>query len=219
METKKVTFKKIFFYALFALAMAYLESAIVVYLRLLYYPTGFQFPMIPIPSQIALIETGREAATLIMIWAAARLNGQTFKERFALFCFVFGIWDLAYYGWLFLFIGWPGFWLEWDILFLIPVPWIAPWLAPALVSTGLIVVSFLVLRRPQRFPRKIFTRTEWKIVLSGAGLILASFFWQTKHVVQGGIPDSYPWPLFLAGYLIGLWPVLHVFFRKPVAKA
>jgi len=209
MRIEKMPLKTVFWYALFALAMAYLESAVVVYLRLLYYPAGFQFPMIPIPSQIAIIETGREAATLIMIWAVARIGRNAFKERFTLFCFIFGIWDLAYYAWLYLFIGWPGFWLEWDILFLIPVPWIAPWLAPALVSIGLIGVSLTILFSPERFPESIFSSSEWRMVLFGGILILASFFWQTKNILEGGIPVYFPWPLFGIGYGIGIWPFLH----------
>ncbi len=209
-----MSLKTIFWYVLFALAMAYLESAIVVYLRLLYYPAGFHFPMIRIPTQIAIIETGREAATLLMIWAAARLYGQTFREHFALFCFIFGIWDLAYYGWLYLFIGWPGFWLEWDILFLIPVPWIAPWLAPALVSVGLIMVSLFVLLLPRRFSKNIFTKAEWILVIFGGVLILASFFRQSGKVLEGGIPAYFPWPLFGIGYFVGLWPFLFRFLKK-----
>ena len=196
--------KKIWLYTLFAVAMAYLESAIVVYLRLLYYPSGFQFPMIPIPSLVAAIEIGREVATLVMLWAVARTAGQNFKERFALFCFTFGVWDLFYYIWLKLFLNWPGTWLEWDILFLIPLPWIGPWLAPALVSVGLIVVSVIILIHPQRFSERIYNKPEWILVLFGGAIILASFFWQTKNVLEGRIPDYYPWWLFFTGFLVGI---------------
>jgi len=211
-----MSLKKIAAVVLFSATMAYLESAIVVYLRLLYYPAGFQFPMITIPLQIAVIEIGREAATLIMLWTFAQIAGKNFRERFSLFCFTFGVWDLFYYGWLNLFILWPDSWLDWDILFLIPLPWIAPWLAPALVSIGLIGVSLTILLFPQRFPEKIFTLPEWILVISGGIVILASFFWQTKNVLEGGIPVYFPWPLFGFGYGIGLWPLLHRFFRKPV---
>ena len=200
--------KTILWALLFAIAMAYLESAIVVYLRLLYYPAGFHFPMKTIPLRIMLIEIGREAATLMMLWSVARLGGKNFRERFSLFCFTFGVWDLFYYTWLFLFIGWPGSWLEWDILFLIPLPWIAPWLAPALISLGLIIVSLFVLLIPRRFAENIFIRTEWILVISGGLLILASFFWQTGNVLEGGIPDYFPWPLFGIAYFVGLGPFL-----------
>jgi hypothetical protein len=43
--------------------MAYLESAVVVYLRALYYPRGFTFPLAPMPPGMVAIEMGREAAT------------------------------------------------------------------------------------------------------------------------------------------------------------
>ena len=51
----------------FALAMGYLESAVVVYLRELYYPEGFDFPMKEMSRILAVTELFREAATLIMI--------------------------------------------------------------------------------------------------------------------------------------------------------
>lgn len=206
--------KKILLLFLFAIAMAYLEAAIVVYLRLLYYPSGFSFPMLVIPTHVALIEIGREISTLVMIWAFAMLLGQNFKEKFCLFCLTFGIWDLFYYIWLFVQISWPGAWLEWDILFLIPLPWIAPWLAPALVSVALIVCSLIFLLRPQQFLDSIFNRYEWGIVILGGLLILASFFWQTKNVLNQGIPDYYPWWLFGIGYFSGI-----LVFLKRMLKA
>lgn len=207
--------KKIALLLLFAIAMAYLESAIVVYLRMLFYAGGFHFPMRVIPARVAAIEIGREAATLLMLWAVARISGKNFKERFALFCFAFGVWDLFYYFWLKLFINWPASWLEWDILFLIPQPWIAPWLAPALVSAGLILVSLTILVvRPQRFKETIFSIREWALVLFGGAIILASFFQQTGTILNGGIPAYFPWWLFIFGFTLGLAPFFQRLFRK-----
>jgi hypothetical protein len=37
--------KTIIWLAVFSMAMGYLESAVVVYLRKLYYPDGFKFPL------------------------------------------------------------------------------------------------------------------------------------------------------------------------------
>jgi hypothetical protein len=46
---------------IYAVAMAYVESAVVVYLRALYYPHGFDLPLVPMPPAMVAIETGREA--------------------------------------------------------------------------------------------------------------------------------------------------------------
>lgn len=205
-------FKKIIVLSIFGVAMAFLEAAVVVYLRALYYPDGFQFPMEIISGRIAATEIGREAATLLMLWAIAQLSGKNFKERFSYFCFSFGLWDLFYYFWLKVLINWPVEWLEWDILFLIPAPWIAPWLVPALVSLAMISASLIVLFNPHRFLKNIFSRMEWFLVLSGAAIIMVSFFYQTLNVLNGAIPEHYPWWIFLTGFLLGLG----IFFRRTV---
>ncbi|HGY56385.1 MAG TPA: hypothetical protein ENK44_11810 [Caldithrix abyssi] len=204
----------LFTYLIFGIAMAYLESAIVVYLRLLYYPDGFQFPLIQIPLPVALTEIGREAATIVMLWFVARMGGRTFKERFALFIFSFGIWDIFYYIWLKVLINWPHSWLEWDILFLIPLPWVGPWLAPALVSAGFLFAAYCILNYPQKFPDKILSKGEWWLEIAAAVLILASFFWETAKVLQGGIPEYYPWLLFVLAYVTGLTVFFKRYFRK-----
>lgn len=49
----------------FALAMGYMESTAVVYLRALYYPQGFTFPLKEMAQQLVMTEFFREAATLI----------------------------------------------------------------------------------------------------------------------------------------------------------
>ncbi len=195
--------RRLVLYAVFAVAMAYLETAVVVYLRLLYYPEGFSFPMKMIPPRVALIELGREAATLIMLWYVAKITADRFKEKFALFVYTFGIWDIFYYLWLKVLINWPVSWTEWDILFLIPLPWIAPWLAPVLVSIGLIVGAVAVFHYPQRFTEKIFNPKEWLGMITSAALILASFFTETPEILRQGVPDDYSWWLFFIGYGMG----------------
>ncbi len=200
----------LFTYFVFSAAMAYLEAAIVVYLRFLYYPQGFHFPLIQIPSFVAITEIGREAATIIMLWFVSRMAGHNFKERFALFIYSFGVWDIFYYVWLKVLLNWPQSLLEWDILFLIPLPWVGPWLAPVIISFGFIAAAWLIINHPQKFPDKILSKGEWVIEISAAALILLTFFWETGKVLHGGIPDYYPWPLFAAAYIMGIV----VFIRK-----
>lgn len=202
--------KPLFDYTLFAIAMAYLETVIVIYLRLLYYPEGFHFPLIFIPPKIALIEIGRETATIIMLWMVARLAAENFRQRFAYFIFTFAVWDIFYYIWLKVLINWPQQWLEWDILFLIPVPWVAPWIAPVIVSVAFIVVAIIILNYPERFKTNIFSSGEWILMIIAGLVMIGSFIWEMKPVVAGKIPQDFPWWLFIMGMVLGIG----VFYKR-----
>ena len=191
-------------YLVFGIAMAYLESAVVVYLRLLYYPEGFRFPLKITTPPITIIEMGREAATLVMLWFAAEMSYRQFKEKFALFIFTFGVWDIFYYVWLKIFQNWPVSMFDWDVLFLIPVPWSSPWLAPVLFSTALIFAAILILYYPERFAEKILKKEEWIVEFFCAALIMLTFFWNTLSILKGRTPDDYQWWLFLSAIIVGL---------------
>ncbi|MFL5518613.1 MAG: hypothetical protein ACJ8DJ_20850, partial [Gemmatimonadales bacterium] len=137
--------------------MAYVEAAVVVYLRAIYYPHGFAFPLAPMAPDTVAIEIGREAATLVMLLGVAMLAGTERRDRFLTFWVSFGVWDLFYYVWLWLLVGWPPSLLTWDVLFLIPVPWTGPVLAPVTVSILLVVGGLLLWTKgargePVRFP-------------------------------------------------------------------
>ena len=129
----------------FAVWMAYLESAVVVYLRELYFPEGFSFPIKIMPLTLSLIEIGREVATIFMLLSIAYLSSKKSWSRFAYFMIAFGIWDIWYYIWLKIFLNWPSSLLTWDLLFLIPVPWVGPVLAPVIVSVSLVGAGVLIL--------------------------------------------------------------------------
>ena len=125
----------------YAVAMAYVESAIVVYLRRLYYPQGFDFPLGIIDIPTLLLELGREAATIVMLATVGIAAGRTKVGKFAYFLFLFGIWDIWYYIWLKVFVDWPASLLTWDVLFLIPVPWFAQiWFPVAVSSLSVVAV-------------------------------------------------------------------------------
>lgn len=190
--------------AVYATAMAFVESAVVVYLRAIYYPDGFAFPIVLIADRMALIEIGREAATLTMLLSVAWLAGRDRWERFLLFCFMFGVWDILYYVWLWAFLGWPSSLLTWDILFLIPVPWIGPVLAPVLVSLALIAGSVALLRAKARGAVLRFARWHWTLAIAGGLLVLLSFMIDHRVVVEGLIPHPFRWGLFLSGLAIAV---------------
>jgi hypothetical protein len=127
---------RLFVAALFGIAFGFVEAAIVIYLRTaagLMPPRGnqvFVFPM-----RLWRIEFFREAATMVMLGAIAWFVGQKLRERVVAFLWIFAFWDLLYYVWLRLAIGWPQSFLSPDLLFLIPVPWFAQVWFPILVSS------------------------------------------------------------------------------------
>lgn len=160
---------------IFSIAMALLESAVVIYLRALYYPDGFAFPMKPIDDLIGLTELLREAATLIMLAGIGYLTGKTALERRGWFMIAFGIWDIFYYVFLYLILQWPGNISDMDILFLIPVAWYGPVYAPCLISMALMGFgSLMVYNAHQSFP---LSPGRWSKALFylGCVIILGSF--------------------------------------------
>ncbi len=196
--------KKIILSSLFAISMAYLESSIVVYLRELYYPEGFGFPLKEIPLHILVTEIGREAATILMLFAYAKSIGRNGREVFAYFAFNFGMWDIWYYLWLKLLIDWPVSILEWDILFLIPVPWIGPVLAPVLVSAGLIMAGYIILRFEYKKRPVLLRKTDWLLEVIAGCIIIASFLTNATSFEVDFTPETYHWWLFFTGFVPGL---------------
>nr|MBC8205040.1 hypothetical protein [FCB group bacterium] len=171
---------------IFSIAMAYLESAVVVYLRMLYYPDGFTFPIVLIETRTALIELGREAATIVMLYGVARLTYKKALHRFCAFMFCFGVWDICYYFWLYVFLKWPPGLLTWDILFLIPVPWLGPVIAPVIVSISMIVSAVIIIKIEER--GKVF-HNNWRhwvaAVIGGVGSILS--FSKNFYIIPAGL--------------------------------
>jgi hypothetical protein len=189
---------------IFAIAMAYLEAAVVVYLRAIYYPEGFAFPLVEIIPFHLWTEIGREAGTIIMFWAVAQLLAQNRREWFAYFAFNFAIWDIWYYIWLKILLNWPQSLLDWDILFLIPLPWVGPVLAPLLVSVALITAALIILSREEN-QRPIHLGLGGWLLEGLAGLIIiTSFCTNTGCIIDRSMPESYPWWIFIIGMGLGM---------------
>ena len=188
----------------FAIAMAYLESAVVVYLRALYYPRGFDFPIVPMPGNMVGVEVAREAATIVMLFVAGRLGAATGWQRFAGFMFLFGVWDIFYYVWLKVLLAWPASLGTWDILFLIPVPWLGPVWAPIVISISLILAALAIEHTVKR-GRTIRVIVLERIALVAAGLlVILSFTLDWKLAMTGGRPERFPAAIFWAGEVLGL---------------
>ncbi len=138
--------------ALFAVGMAYVESAVVTYLRFLYYPDEFVVVAADAVGEMSLvalrIEVGREAATILMLVTVSLLAARrNWWERLAYFLWAFAVWDVFYYIWLFVLLRWPPDLMTLDILFLIPRIWVAPVVLPIAVSGIMMVVAATILRR------------------------------------------------------------------------
>jgi hypothetical protein len=219
----------------FAFAMGVLEGIVAIYLRDIYYPEGFSFPLIPLPSRAVLIEITREAATIMMLAAVGYVAGRSGMERLALFVYVFGVWDIVYYGTLLLVIGWPPSLMTWDVLFLIPVTWLGPVLAPLVCSCTMMVLTVSVERRLAQRAVVTATPVEYVACLAGAALILLSFLWESGRLIIGGgflsrlltlaedpgfrdvvsrhVPTDYPWSLFIAGEGLILFSIFAFLYR------
>jgi hypothetical protein len=207
--------KRYVWLSLFAVAMAYLESAVVVYLREIYYPNGFQFPVILVPLWIAAIELGRELATVLMILGVAVLASRDRLESFLHFSYLFGVWDIFYYLWLKVFLNWPESLLTWDILFLIPLPWLGPVLAPVLVAIGLVAGSITLLRyRSKGIPVEI-PMWGWVLEVLAGVVVIVSFIWEFRVVLEERVPTSFPWAIYAAGMTLGLVVFFLVVRRIP----
>ncbi len=131
----------------FSIAMGYLETTVAYYQRIiLNIPVDYDLKEVPYftPTHL-LIEQVREATTIIMLFAFALLIGKTIKEKFAIFFLTFGIWDIFYYIFYYILLRWPPSLLTLDLLFLIPVPWVAAVWVPVSTSIFLIVFSSVVI--------------------------------------------------------------------------
>jgi len=222
----------------FSIAMGFLETAVVVYLRKIYYPDGFAFPLTPVGNNMAITEFFREAATIIMLAGIGIIAGKNASQKFAFFVYCFAVWDIFYYVFLKLLLGWPDSLFTWDILFLIPVPWVGPVLAPCLVSLTMIVLTLSVLYFQEKGCNAHLKRKEWFLIITGGVIVVYSFisdylnYISDKHLtsniwtiagkrnmfdeVAHYVPVSYNWWLFSAGEIIVL---LGIFvFVKRVSK-
>jgi hypothetical protein len=135
--------------AIFGIAMAHLEGVVVVYLRKVLGISDLDSnkeSIEKLSSRYLNIEKSREAATIIMLIVIAYLAGVTWIERGVFFLWTFAFWDLFYYISLYILIKWPPTFSTTDVLFLIPIPWIAPvWFPIVISSITIITIAILIL--------------------------------------------------------------------------
>ncbi len=230
---------RLFWASLFAVAMGFLEAAVVIYLRKLYYPEGFEFPMVPMGQEVMITELLREIATILMLLSIGGVMARTALERFAWFLFCFGVWDIVYYIGLWGVLGWPDSWATWDVLFLLPVPWFGPVYAPIVVALGLILLGLILIQARRYDAAFQVQRKEWLLMIGGALVIVLSFVLDhARYVLQDHsigalftfsheklmevsgdyVPRHFDLRVYLAGLLISLLGIVSVFRRSGLAK-
>jgi hypothetical protein len=210
----KILFKKFGAITIFGIAMGFLEAAVVVYLREIIYPEGFCFPLKDIPSNLFLVELGRESATIIMLIAIGVIAGRNFTEKFCYFIYTFGIWDIFYYIWLKATLNWPPSLFTDDILFLIPVPWVGPVLAPVIVSMTMITFALLTVYSKEKGYIIEANRIDFLFLSLACIIIFISFIWDFPRIIAHEMPSSFHWELFSVGGLYGISGFYRIYRRK-----
>ena len=199
----------------YALAMGWVEAAVVYYLRTLVNRIEpYQPNPLPLMGGFGRAELVREAATLVMLLAVGILAGKSWRARLGFSAMAFGIWDISYYAFLKVLCGWPHSLFDWDILFLIPLPWWGPVLAPVLISLLMIGWGTLAgLEPPQRSGRPVEVLV-WVFNLSGVALSLWIFMQDTLAVSNQGLdtvrkvlPQRFHWSSFCIALILMSAPV------------
>lgn len=207
----------------FGVAFGYIEAAVVIYLRsVLGLESSGLFPIsgasLGPESLLMTVEVQREAATLVLMAVPAFLASHRNVYRILSFLLIFGVWDLSYYGFLWLQLGWPVSLFSYDILFLIPTLWISPVLCPILISLSMVGYATLLMPFARRRRMPVPSWIHWLLIASGTALVLFSFIENAEYYRQGGLPPQYSWPVFSAGYALAAAVALHYLYltlRRP----
>ena len=206
----------------FAAAMAWVEAACVYYLRVMvdrvepYQPDPF-----PIRDILGEVELVREGATLLMLAMTGILAGRTWRTRLGYAAIAFGFWDILYYVFLRIISGWPASLFDWDILFLLPLPWWGPVLAPVCIASLMIVWGTLVTQWHDRKPATHFTRASWGVSGTGVLLALGIFMADAIHALPSGpdvvrqvLPTAFNWPGFGVALPLMATPLAYTCWRS-----
>jgi hypothetical protein len=206
----------------FAAGMAWVEAACVYYLRVMVDRVQpYQPAPLPIRGSLWEVELVREGATLLMLAMIGMLAGRTWRARRGYAMIAFGSWDILYYVSLRIISGWPTSLFDWDILFLLPLPWWGPVLAPVCIASLMILWGTLVTQWQDHIPATRFTRASWGG--SWAGIVLALWVFMADSIralpagldtVRQVLPTAFNWPVFGAALLLMATPLAHTAWRS-----
>lgn len=203
---------------IFSIAFAWVESAVVVYLRKIYFDGGFSFPLAiqwedgkHVIDPLVRIEFGREIATIIILIAVGWITGKNRFQKFCFFMIAFGIWDIFYYIWLYVMVGWPENLMTWDLLFYVPLPWVGPVITPLSIAIAMVVAGSLIIYFDEKGYEIRWRWYDMAVELSCAAIMIVAFCWDWKNILQvpgdivrTGIPNSFAWWLYLPAYLFSI---------------
>ena len=143
-----ITWSDLFYATLFAIGFGINEAIVVVYLRSAAGLVSTLYQPAQLVGTLPQTEVYREAATILVLVGVSMLAAKNTRDRWVFFLWTFAFWDIFYYVGLWLAIQWPPSLLTQDVLFLIPVPWIAQVWFPLLVS--LLAIIAVLLNRTSR---------------------------------------------------------------------
>jgi len=200
----------------FAIAMAWVESAVVFDLRTMVDRLEpYQADPLPLIGKLGPVELVRELATMIMLFTVGMLAGKTWPQRLGYSAVAFGVWDIFYYVFLKVMYGWPHSLLDWDILFLLPLPWWGPVLAPMLIAGLMIIWGTRVTQFAGTTTPSGRTFVAWSLNFAGMFVALYVFMTDTLRVAHLGVPvvrqvlpAEFNWPLFLVALALMAAPIV-----------
>jgi hypothetical protein len=204
-----------FVVVVFAIAMAWVEAASVYYIRTMVDRIDpYQNHPLPIRGVLGQVELVREAATLVMLAMLGMLAGRTRRAQAGYTAIAFGVWDIFYYVFLRVIGDWPRSLFDWDILFLLPLPWWGPVLAPVCIALLMIVGGTLATQSSATYPATSVTRTLWGLHAIGIALALYVFMADALRVVHQGLaatttvlPKAFNWSVFCVAFTFMAAPV------------
>lgn len=201
----------------FAAGMAWVEAACVYYLRVMVDRIEpYQSDPLPIRGILGEVELVREASTLLMLAMIGMLAGRKWQARLGYAALAFGVWDILYYVFLRIISGWPTSLFDWDILFLLPLPWWGPVLAPVCIASLMIVWGTFVTQWQERNPPIRGAWAWWGVSSAGVLLALQVFMADAIRALPEGadtvrqvLPATFDWPVFGAALVMMATPLAH----------
>jgi hypothetical protein len=180
----------------------------------------YQQNPLPLGGTLEHVELTRELATLVMLVTVGLLAGRTWRQRVGYAALAFGVWDTLYYVFLKLICDWPKSIFDWDILFLLPLPWWGPVVAPVCIAALMIVWGTLATQFTHRGAADRGTWIASGLAALGSALALYLFMadslqaaTQGAEVLRHVLPRPFNWSAFSVALILMAAPVAETGWR------